>query len=301
MTWLVTGAWAGCAPYLDSLRQAGDTVVFMQNEADALPEGAVQAEGIVCNGLFLHHPIEQFPHLRYIQMTSAGADRVPLDYIKAHGIRLGTARGVYSVPMAEFALCGVLQLYKQSAFFAQNQAKRVWEKHRDVAELLGKRVCIVGCGSVGNECAKRFAAFGCTVCGVDLYPRKDDLYHEMAPLGQLAQQAALADVLVLTLPLTEQTRHLIDADLLGLLKQNAVIVNIARGGVMDTEALIAALQSGHLGGAVLDVFEQEPLAADSMLWTLPNVIITPHNSFVGQGNAQRLADVIMKNIADWKE
>ena len=158
MTILITGAWAGCAPYLETLRQAGHTVIFMQNEADALPDGATLAEGIVCNGLFLHHSIEQFSRLRYIQLTSAGTDRVPLDYIKEHSITLFNARGVYSVPVAEFTLCGVLHLYKQRAFFARNQAQHVWEKHRGLAELCGKTVCVVGCGSVGNECAKRFAA-----------------------------------------------------------------------------------------------------------------------------------------------
>ena len=99
--------------------------------------------------LFLSHPIEKFTNLRYIQLTSAGFDRVPMEYVKVHNIEIRNARGVYSIPMAEFALCGVLQLYKQSRFFMENQKARTWEKHRRLLELSGKTVCIIGCGSVG--------------------------------------------------------------------------------------------------------------------------------------------------------
>ena len=163
----------------------GHEVVFMQYEKDALPCEYEWVEGVICNGLFLSHPIEKFPNLRYIQLTSAGFDRVDLDYVKVHGIEIHNARGVYSIPMAEFAICGVLQLYKQSAFFREDQRQHLWEKHRGLLELSGKTVLIVGCGSVGNECAKRFSAFGCQVIGVDLFPREDGMYREILPLEQL--------------------------------------------------------------------------------------------------------------------
>ena len=97
----------------------------------------------MCNGLFLYNSIERFTSLRLIQLTSAGLDRVPLDDIRARGIALHNAAGVYSVPMAEFAVCGILQLYKQSRFFAANQAQHKWEKHRGLLEISGKRVCIL--------------------------------------------------------------------------------------------------------------------------------------------------------------
>ena len=294
MKLLVTGAWADGKKHIDELRALGHEVVFMQYEKDSLPCEYEWVEGVICNGLFLSHTIEKFPNLRYIQLTSAGFDRVDLDYVKVHGIEIHNARGVYSIPMAEFAICGVLQLYKQSAFFRENQRQHLWEKHRGLLELSGKTVLIVGCGSVGNECAKRFAAFDCRVIGVDLYPREDSLYQEILPLEQLDKALKSADIVVLTLPLTEQTRHLINESRFRLLKPTAVIVNIARGAVIDTEALLKYID--NLGGAVLDVFEEEPLDKASPLWEKENVILTPHNSFVGKRNAERLRCIVIESL-----
>ena len=294
MNLLITGAWSGAKEYIPEIEKQGHRVVFMQKESDTLPCVPEWVEGTVCNGLFLSHDIKQFSNLRYVQLTSAGFDRVPMEYIKVHNIEIRNARGVYSIPMSEFALCGVLQLYKQSRFFMDNQKRHKWEKHRGLLELFGKTVCIVGCGSVGTECAKRFSAFGCDVIGVDLYPSEDVQYREKFPLSRLDEVLPAADIIVLTLPLTDGTRHMINRDRLSLLKGTAVIVNIARGAVVDTEALIEALP--HLGGAVLDVFEEEPLETDSLLWDMENIIVTPHNSFVGENNDCRLFQIVMENL-----
>ena len=295
MKLLITGAWRCTPEQLNVLRSKGHEITFMQNETDELPCPYEEVEGIICNGLFLHHPIEKFTSLRFVQLTSAGFDRMPMDYAKAHTIAVYNARGVYSAPMAEFAVCGVLQLYKQSRFFMQNQAKKRWEKHRGLLELDGKNVCIVGCGSVGNECAKRFAAFGCNVSGVDLFPREDSLYTEMVGLDGLDGALQNADIVVLTLPLTETTRGMINAERLSKMKDNSVLVNIARGAIVDENALCAALKDKLLGAA-LDVFEEEPLAINSPLWEMENVILTPHNSFVGEHNGERLEKIISKNL-----
>lgn len=297
MKFLVTGAWQCTEEQLNNIRAMGHEVVFMQNEREHCPVEYDWVEGVICNGLFLNHDIRKFTNLRYIQLTSAGFDRVNVDYINAHNIALYNARGVYSVPMAEYALCGVLQLLKNTRFFDDNQKKREWVKNRNALELYGKNVCIVGCGNVGTECAKRFKAFGCNVCGVDLFPRADENYSAMYSLQSLRDALSDAFITVLTLPLTEESRRVISTDVLASLPDGAILVNIARGGVVDTNALVNALSNGSLGGAVLDVFEDEPLCADNPLWGMDNVIVTPHNSFVGDGNAQRLADVIMENLS----
>ena len=294
MNLLVTGAWSDGKNCITELEAKGHNVLLMQYEKDELPCSYEWVEGVVCNGLFLTHPIEKFINLKFIQLTSAGFDRVDMNYVKAHNIEIHNARGVYSIPMAEFAVCGVLQLYKQAAFFRENQRNHLWEKHRGLLELAGKNVLIVGCGSVGNECAKRFKAFDCTITGVDLYHREDSLYSKVLPLDKLDDTLITADIVVLTLPLTEQTRHLINDSRFSLLKDGAVLVNIARGAVVDTEALIKHID--RLGGAVLDVFEEEPLIDNSPLWDKPNVILTPHNSFVGEGNGERLRENISTNL-----
>lgn len=294
MNLLVTGAWSDGKNCISELEAMGHNVTFMQYEKDALPCDYEWVEGVICNGLFLSHPIEKFTNLKYIQLTSAGSDRVDMNYVKAHNIEIHNARGVYSIPMAEFAICGVLQLYKQAAFFRENQKQHLWEKHRGLLELAGKNVLIVGCGSVGNECAKRFKAFDCTITGVDLYPREDSLYSEILPLDMLNEALKQADVIVLTLPLTEQTRHLIDESKLSFMKDGATLVNIARGAIIDTNALQNHID--RFTGAVLDVFEEEPLNENSTLWSKQNIILTPHNSFVGEGNGERLSTIVFLNL-----
>lgn len=296
MNLLITGAWRNARASLGKLERLGHNVCFLQNEDKPLPCPYSWVEGVVCNGLFLHHPIEKFTNLRYVQLTSAGYDRVPMDYIGEHHIEIRNARGVYSAPMAEYAVCGVLALYKRLPSFLENQKVHTWQKYRDLRELTGKTVCVVGCGSVGTECAKRFAAFGCTVVGVDSKPYGNPHFSEMLSLDRLDEALKMADVIILTLPLTEQTHHLINADRLALIKPNAVLVNISRGGTVDTEALLETLQFRPSFGAVLDVFEAEPLPESSPLWKMPNIVITPHNSFVGEGNDKRLDDVILNRL-----
>lgn len=294
MNLLVTGAFNWTEKELDMLHKLGHNTVFMQQEKSPLPCDAAWVEGIIGNGIFLSHPIEQFTSLKYIQLTSAGFDRVPMDYVKEHGIEIHNARGVYSIPMAEFAVSGVLQLYKQSGYFHENQKAHKWEKHRGLLELFGKNVCIVGCGSVGTECAKRFKAFGCNVVGVDIKPYHNEEYDIIFSLESLDDVLKDADVIILTLPLTDETKHLMNDARFSALKESAVIVNMARGAVIDTQAMIEALPK--IGGAVLDVFEEEPLDENSPLWDMENVILTPHNSFVGEGNRERLSENIFSNL-----
>ena len=294
MRLLITGAWSDAKAHIPELEATGHEVCFLQQERDTLPCDPAWVEGVICNGLFLHHPIESFPNLRYIQLTSAGFDRVPMDYVKAHGIEIHNARGVYSIPMAEFAVAGVLQVYKQSRFFYENQRARRWEKRRDLLELSGKTVLILGCGSVGTECAKRFRAFGCKVLGLNRTVRENPAFDEIRPLDELNSVLPEADVMILTLGLSAETQHLMNAERLALLKPGAVLVNLARGALIDTEALTAVLPK--LTGAVLDVFEEEPLPDTSPLWDAENVLLTPHNSFVGEGNGARLARVIIDSL-----
>ena len=297
MKTIVTGAFRTTEEELNILRSLGLDITLHQDERQPV-EHPEQYEAAICNGLFLYNDIRAFTGLKYIQLTSAGLDRVPMDYILTNGIEIHNARGVYSGPMAEFAIWGVLELYKQGRFFADNQRQHRWEKHRGLMELAGKTVCIVGCGSVGSECAKRFSAFNCRVLGIDIETRTQLYFESVQTLNCLPDVLPQSDIVVLTLPLTETTRHLFSETLFQQIKTGAVIVNIARGPILDTQALIKALNT-KLSGAVLDVFEEEPLDKNSPLWDLDNVIITPHNSFVGEGNHGRLTDLIIENLTSF--
>ena len=299
MNLLLTGAWQGAKQHIEEIEAKGHKVLFMQYEKDSLPCDYSWVQGVVCNGLFLTHPIEKFTNLRYIQLTSAGYDRVPLEYIQDHRIKIFNACGVYSIPMAEYAVSGVLQIYKHTAKFAENQNKMLWQKDRDIAELFGKTVCIFGCGNVGTCCAKLFKAFGCRVYGGDVCVREDDNYSKILPMTSADDLISQSDIVLLTLPLTEQTRHFINSERLEKFKPGALLVNISRGAVVDTHALENALNNRKIGGAVLDVFEEEPLSESSPLWSMDNVIITPHNSFVGENNNDRLNSVVMCNVGEY--
>lgn len=293
MNVLMTGAFQLNSKELAELEAAGHRV-FVHPDERIPVEQPQRYEAVVCNGLFLYNPIERFTNLRLIQLTSAGLDRVPLDYIHAHGIELHNAAGVYSVPMAEFAVCGILQLYKQSRFFAANQAQHKWEKHRGLLELSGKRACILGCGDVGREIAKRLKAFGCHVTGVNRTVRVLPDFDAVLPLDALPDAAAVCDILACCIALTPKTRGIVSEEIFDCLHDGAVFVNVARGALADEAALTKWLQSG--GRAVLDVFEEEPLPETSPLWDMEEVVLTPHNSFVGDSNRTRLWETIKENL-----
>lgn len=297
MKFLITGAWQDAKKCFGRIEALGHEIVFLQYEKDQLPCPYEWVEGVVGNNIFLYHSIERFSNLKYIQLTSAGLDRIPLEYINEQGIKLNNARHVYSVPMAEHVISGVLDLYKKRILFLQNQKAHKWEKIRNLRELQGQKVCILGCGSVGTECAKKFHAFDCIVIGIDINVRNRPYYQSIFGMDHMKKVISESDIIVLTLPLTEQTKHMFNESLFYYVKDNAVIVNIARGALIDTDALINALKN-KLYGAVLDVFEEEPLNENSPLWDMENVIITPHNSFVGNHNAERLSDLIIMNMVD---
>ena len=295
---IVTGALQATAEDLAALEALGLTVTVHPDERAAV-EDPEQYEIAVCNNLFGFHDLDAFPNLKYIQLTAAGLDRLPLARIRQKGIELRNAAGVYSIPMAEFALWGVLELYKQGRFFTENQRLRRWEKHRHLRELSGKTVLIVGCGSVGSECARWFTAFGCRCLGIARAGRQQPDFEIVCPRPELPRLLPEADIVVLALALNEDTRHLFSEDMLARMKSGSILVNLSRGAILDESALLKALD-GPLSGAVLDVFETEPLPETSPLWEKETVILTPHNSFVGEHNHTRMMETVIRNLNQWR-
>lgn len=296
MNLLLTGCFNYSPEQMNALCSLGYTIYFLQHEKDNLPLPASEVDAIVCNGLFLNHNIDEFTHLKFIQLTSAGFDRVPVDKIKKRGIELYNARGVYSIPMAEWVVFRVLECYKQGWFFYEEQAARRWTKHRGLREIAGIKVAIVGAGNVGQEVAKRFQAFEAEITGFDVHTHKTIGFHYMALTETLYKHAGEFDVIVVTAPLLPSTVGLINREVMMAMKENAIIINIARGGLIDQEALIDVLSQRTDLFAALDVFEEEPLPESSPLWGFKNVLLSPHNSFVGDGNTTRLFSVIYQNL-----
>lgn len=300
MNVLLTGAYQYSDDNINVIESLGYKVFHMQDERGELPCNPEVIDVTVCNGLFLYTSINQFEKLKYVQLTSVGYDRIPMRYIENRGILVRNARGVYSAPMAEFAICGVLQLYKKSLQFNDNQKNCRWEKYRDLRELTGKTVCIIGCGNIGVECAKRFRSFECRVVGVDLVPSANNYFETIYGIDDLNHVLSLSDVIILCLPLTQETKWMFNRERFEYFKSDSVLVNIARGELINTDALIDALKN-KLFGAVLDVFDEEPLRPDDPLWENNNIIISPHVSYIGEGNSNRLWKVIISNLEKFME
>ena len=259
MKLLLTGAFSYTDEQLSMLQNAGFEITFVQNELEPLSVDCSSFDAVGCNNLFKYNSPELFANLKVVQLTSAGFDRVPVGYFAARGISLFNAKGVYSIPMAEWVLLKTLEIYKKSADFSSQQKKKIWQKHRDLLEICGKQVLIVGTGNVGCECAKRFKAFGAKVMGADIFDSKSEFVDEFYYMDRLKEALSRADITVLTLPLTDSTRGLFSEELFASMKDHSVLINVARGAIIDTDALTNALREDKLIGVALDVFETEPL------------------------------------------
>jgi len=241
------------------------------------------------------------PGLRWIQGTSAGIggllERTGL--IDAP-IVCTTAAGVHGVPLSEFALLGLLYFAKRVPRLRSQQAARHWERHT-TAQLAGTRALLVGLGGVGREVARLLAAAGVVVCGAGRAGRDYDVPGVMSYVAddQIGSVLPGTDALILACPLTERTSKLIGRRELELLRPGAVVVNLARGQVIDEAALVDGLTSGRLGGACLDVFETEPLPAGSPLWCLDNVLISPHSAATVSAENRLLTDLFIDNLRRW--
>lgn len=295
MKLLLTGAFNYSEEQLNQLHNLGYEILYIQDEREPIHFDVSSIDVVVCNSLFLYQDITRFDSLKFIQLISAGLDRIPLDYIKEKGIKVFNAKDVYSIPMAEWALLKVLEIYKRSKEFYKNQEQHKWEKQRNLLELTDKTASIIGFGSVGLELAKRLKAFGVNVIGLGRRKIESEYLDETLLIKDLDEALKKSDIIVLTLPLTRETRHLIDKEKINIMKDKAVLVNLARGGVIDEVDLINALKEGKFLGVALDVFEDEPLG-ESLLWDFENVVITPHNSFVSDKVNDRLFELIIENL-----
>lgn len=296
MRLLVTGALGPSAALLDEVRALGHEVTFMQGERAALPPAASKAEGVICNSLFLHHDLSNFPELRFVQLTSAGQDRIDSAELERRGISLHTAVGVYGVPLAEWVVLQILQVAKRSRHFARAQENKQWAKERGLVELQGRTACIVGFGEVGEQVALRLRAFGMKIVAVRRQRQHSPLADEVVPLAALTEALSAADVVVLALPLTPDTHHLFDETAIASMRPDAILVNVSRGALVDEQALVKALDAGLLFGAALDVFEREPLDADNPLWEIERVIVTPHNAYASDQIRDRLHTLVLENL-----
>jgi len=235
--------------------------------------------------------------IQWVSNGGAGVDHLlPWDPDR---LTVTNASGVASRMMAEYVICGMLALSIGLPGFMARQLQHRWQFQR-VAGIAGKTVAIVGLGRTGRAVAALASALDMGVVGTRAHPAPTAGVDKVYPATELHHALGEGDFVVVTAPLLESTRHLIDADAIAAMKPGACLIDVSRGGVVHQSALIEGLESQKLGGAVLDVFEAEPLAADSPLWDLQNVIITPHCSSVYEGWELRAAQMFCDNLKCWR-
>ena len=239
-------------------------------------------------------------NLRWLHVFHAGTDHPVFGQLLERGVRITTSTGANAAPVGVTAAAGMLMLARGFPGWMAAQRRHAWEPARgDSApdDLSGQTLLLVGVGEIGKCLARIAQALGMRVIGVRRSGRRpEDPIDEMHPPAALDRLLPRAQWLALTCPLTDETRRMIDAARLARLPRGARIVNVARGEIIDEQALIAALSGGHLGGAYLDVFEREPLPADSPLWDLPNVVLSPHNAAASSGNDARATAMFLHNL-----
>jgi phosphoglycerate dehydrogenase-like enzyme len=242
--------------------------------------------------------LEGWTSLRWVQSAAAGVEAPVFRTLLDRGTRLTRAH-VTAVPIAEYVMQAVLTHFQQPQRWVEQKAHREWQ-HRTFREIWRTTWLIVGLGAIGGEIAQRAKSFNATVIGVRRTPRGDEPVDELLSPRDLREHAPRADVIVLAAPSTDETRHLIDAAMLAAMKPGSMLVNVARGDLVDEDALLAALDQGIPEVAVLDVFATEPLPADSPFWNHPRVVMTPHSSGGGEGRVERAVDVFAENLVLWQ-
>lgn len=243
--------------------------------------------------------------LRWLQLQGAGADNLP-DEARERDLSVTNASGVHAEPISDHLLALIYAFARDLPLAIRQQQQHTWNYDRrpEVFEPSGKRVLLLGTGAIGHAFARKAAALGMKVVGIRRNPEAPlreeggdtTCYLRLAGPDALRKELPHADVLVITLPLTAETRGMIGSEELGRLPSHALVLNIGRGAIVDQDALIEALRQGSIGGAGLDVFDPEPLPADSPLWDLENVIVTTHYSGITPRYSERLWEIFLDNL-----
>ncbi len=299
-------AWQIPAAQVERLRRLCPQHEFLYATSAAERAAALARCDIAYTWVMSADELATAPRLQWVHSSAVAVGYLCLDALAARHVLVTNTRGVQGGPIAEHVFATLLALTHRLPLALHRQQARVWAQHEFAGSNLPVRLAglclgVIGLGSIGGEVARLGAAFGMRVIGVRRHAERG------GPAGvdavwapdRLDELAAVADVLVVAAPLTAETTALIDARRISKMKRGAWLVNVARGPLVDAEALVAALQSGALQGAALDVFAHEPLPAESPLWGAPNLLITPHTSGFRHDHWDDCVDVFIDNLGRW--
>lgn len=285
---------------MNKIEKLGYEIVYMNEKEACNNEDINDIDALVCYNPFEKLDMKQFEKLKLIQLSSIGIDQAPIDYIKKNNIMLSNNKGGYSIPIGEWIILKILEIYKNSLYFYKNQENKEWKINTNLLELYNKNVGFIGTGTIAIEGAKRLQGFGVNVYGLNTNGRDVEHFDKCFPIDNMDGFLSECDVVVVSIPYTKKTHHLIDSNVIDKMKNDCVLINIARGSIINEEDLIDKIKQGKFLGVALDVFEKEPLPKESPLWNLDNVILTPHNCWISENRNNRRFEVIYENLKRFK-
>ncbi|SDZ33304.1 Phosphoglycerate dehydrogenase [Proteiniborus ethanoligenes] len=281
---------------MERIRQLGYDIIEKSEKELYFSEELRDTEVLVCYNPFNTLDISKLPNLKWIQLTSVGIDQVPIDILKKNSITLTNNKGGYSIPIGEWIVLKLLEMYKNSKAFYQKQSQKIWKIDTSLLELYGKTIGFIGTGSIASEAAKRLKGFGVDILGLNTRGTKTEYFDKCYSIDKINEMVKLSDAIVVSIPHTEKTHNLLNEEVFQEMKNGVYLVNIARGSIIDERAMINNLKNGKIKCAALDVFEKEPLDKNNPLWEIENVIITPHNSWVSEMRDDRRFNIIYDNL-----
>ncbi|KAB8314833.1 D-2-hydroxyacid dehydrogenase [Tolypothrix campylonemoides VB511288] len=281
-------------------------ITFVRVDSEGNFEGDPQDAEVYLNGFklkntTLHKVLAASPKIRWQHTPSSGVNHILTPIFLEHDILLTNGSGVHAIPMAEFVITFLLYHAKNVQKLHSLQADHHWIKWLELEELYNKTLLIIGTGNIGQEIAIRAKAFGMNVFGSRRHPEPLPNFDKIVGADEWRSLLPEADYVVIATPLTPQTRGLIDAEALRLMRPSAYLINIARGAIVDENALLTALREGWIAGAGLDTFAVEPLPPESPFWSLPNVFITPHCSGLTPQLYDRIVALFLDNLTRYRK
>jgi len=278
------------------LAVAGQVEAFIDWDLDHFAESMQTAEVLVTWDFPTEHLAEVAPKLKFIHIIGAGVEHLcPMDWVP-EGVQVVNNRGVHAAKGGEFGLMAVLMLNSQIPAIVENQRRTHWESLYS-SPVAGKTVVVIGVGNIGGAAGQQCAGLGMEVIGISRHGKPVEGFSEVRTPDALPDVLPRADFVLMATPWTPETANLLDREMQSLIKPGAGIINVGRAGTMDYDALVDHLNSGHFSGAILDVFDPEPLPPESPLWTTPNLLVMPHIS-ADDGNTyvEMTLELVFQNL-----
>ena len=282
-------------------KHAGDVEVTFQNNIHETASAVLEKVKVwITYGDDVQEAaLGKLPHLEWLQIFQAGIENLPISEIKKRGIFLTNMRQIHEIPMSEYALGMMLQVNLNLHALRQAQEKKHWDETATIEELHGKNVCIFGAGTLGTAVAEKCKMMGMNVFGINTTGTIRPPFLEMEKLSDRNKLIVKSDFIILLMPATEETKNCISHEEFKNMKKSAVFINMGRGQLVNEKALIEALKAREIKAAVLDVVTEEPLPAENPLWSLDNVIITPHIAAQSPYYLDRCLSVFQKQWKNW--